>query len=264
MRSCALALKRWARTVRAFSSLELCVVQDLFVNETAREFASAFLPAACSFEKDGTFMNSERRVQRVRRAVPPPGEALPDWQILCQVARAMDHEEGFDFESPEEIWEEIRQLWPAGAGIDYRRIERHGLQWPCPTAEHPGTELLHAQTFAGASRAECYDRRATGLRLDRDHAEILSSWKEHGAGTSVQITNFVVAAPAEKFDFWSGNTTESRLFGPSPYDFQRRTDQAGASLDDMDQGCGAFERHLRHLRQLRHQRASRCTPRCIQ
>jgi formate dehydrogenase major subunit len=194
-----------ARTVKAFSSLELCVVQDLFVNETAREFASAFLPAACSFEKDGTFMNSERRVQRVRRAVPPPGEALPAWQILCQVARAMDHEEGFEFESPEEIWEEIRQVWPAGAGIDYRRLERRGLQWPCPTPDHPGTELLHAQTFAGAPRAalRCVPFRSGSEECTPEYPLLLNTGRtlfQFNAGTMTGRTPNVAFRSTDLLD----------------------------------------------------------------
>ncbi len=140
-------------TRRAFGKLELVIVQDLFLDETAREFASVFLPAASSFEKDGTFMNAERRVQRVRQVIAPVGESQPDWQILCDVARALGHADGFAFQSAEEIWNEIRSLWPAGAGMTYARLEQGGLQWPCPSESHPGTALLHEHAFATGERA---------------------------------------------------------------------------------------------------------------
>jgi formate dehydrogenase major subunit len=105
------------RTREALGALELVVVQDLFLSETAREVATVFLPAASSFEKDGTFMNSERRVQRVRRVLDPPGEARADWQIVCAVAQAMGHQQGFSFDRARVIWDEVRRVWKAGAGI---------------------------------------------------------------------------------------------------------------------------------------------------
>jgi len=140
-------------TREALASLELLVVQDPFLNETARELGTVFLPAATSFEKDGTFMNAERRVQRVRRTVEPPAGARADWEILCAVAGAMGHAEGFGFRSAEEIWDEIREVWTAGAGISYARLEQGGIQWPCPTESHPGTRVLHVETFPGRQRA---------------------------------------------------------------------------------------------------------------
>jgi len=141
-----------SKTREALAALDLLVVQDLFLNETARNLATVFLPVAASFEKDGTFMNAERRVQRVRRAVEPPAGARTDWEILCAVARAMGHPEGFGFQSAEEIWDEIRQVWGAGAGISYARLEKGGLQWPCPSESHPGTPVLHAERFAAGPR----------------------------------------------------------------------------------------------------------------
>jgi formate dehydrogenase major subunit len=136
-------------TVRSLRSLELLVVQDLFLNETARVAGTLFLPACSSFEKDGTFMNSERRIQRVRKAVEPLGESRTDWEILCEVARAMGKGDKFAFGSAEQIWEEIRRVWDAGAGISYRRLEGPGLQWPCPSEDHPGTTILHREIFSG-------------------------------------------------------------------------------------------------------------------
>jgi formate dehydrogenase major subunit len=140
-------------TRQAFQSLDLVIVQDLFLNETAKQFGTIFLPAASSFEKDGTFMNAERRIQRVRKAIAPVGQAKTDWEILCLVARALGKGEGFDFHSAEEIWDEVRALWKGGSGISYERIEKAGLQWPCPSEDHGGTEILHVDNFSLGKRA---------------------------------------------------------------------------------------------------------------
>jgi formate dehydrogenase major subunit len=134
-------------TRRAFESLELVVVQDLFLNETAREWGTVFLPAASPFEKDGTFMNAERRIQRVRNVLEAAGESKADWEIPCEVARAMGKGQFFDFKSAEEIWNEVRQVWRKGQGITYDGIEDVGIQWPCPSEDHPGTQVLHSEAF---------------------------------------------------------------------------------------------------------------------
>jgi len=141
------------RTQRVLEHLPMVVVQDLFMNETARAIGTVFLPAAASFEKDGTFMNSERRVQRIRKAVEPAGESVADWIPVCEVAKRMGFE-GFDFTSAEEIWDEVRSVWPAGAGISYAKMDREGgIQWPCPDESHPGTVRLHTSTFTLGDRA---------------------------------------------------------------------------------------------------------------
>ncbi|HRI11823.1 MAG TPA: formate dehydrogenase subunit alpha [Verrucomicrobiota bacterium] len=140
-------------TKSALSNLDFIVVQDLFLNELAREFGHVFLPACSSFEKDGTFMNSERRVQRVRQALEPLGHSKPDWEIICEVAAAMGAQNQFNFHSAGEIWDEVRAVWRAGAGISYARLERGGLQWPCPSLDHPGTTILHTTTFPTGPRS---------------------------------------------------------------------------------------------------------------
>ena len=135
-------------TRRSLEQLDLVIVQDLFMNETAKEFGDVFLPAASSFEKDGTFMNGERRLQRVRRAALPQGEARSDWEIVCAVAHTMGQGRHFAYQSAQEIWDEVRALWPDGAGISYARLdELGGLQWPCLTADDPGTTILHKDRF---------------------------------------------------------------------------------------------------------------------
>jgi len=138
---------------KAFGQLDLLVVQDLFMHETA-ERAHVFLPAAAFAEKEGTFTNSERRVQRVRAALPPPGEARPDWLITAElakrVARRLGLEVGrqFDYAGPAEIFDEMARLTPFLGGLSHARLDREGgLQWPCPTLEHPGTRYLYGESF---------------------------------------------------------------------------------------------------------------------
>ena len=140
-------------TREALAKLEFVVVQDLFLNELGREFGHVFLLACSSFEKDGVFMNSERRVQRVRQTMNPVGHSKPDWEIIRDLAKAMGFEKQFNFHSPQEIWTEVRAVWKAGAGISYDRIDRSGLQWPCPGEDHPGTTILHRDTFPHGQRA---------------------------------------------------------------------------------------------------------------
>ncbi len=142
---------RHARHV--MEQLDFVLVQDIFLNETG-EYADIILPATSFAEKDGTFTNSDRRVQRIRTALPAPGQARDDWQILCDLARRVeeklgrDFSAGFAFEQPSEIWDEMARLTPPFQGISYKRIEREGgVHWPCPSADHPGTPYLFEDDF---------------------------------------------------------------------------------------------------------------------
>jgi formate dehydrogenase alpha subunit len=142
----------------ALSRLEFLVVQDIFLSETAK-LAEVVLPASCFAEKDGTFTNTERRVQRVRKAVEPPGEAREDWRILAELGSRLGLPMGY--QSAREIWEEVRSVAPIFAGIGYDRVERQGLQWPCPSEDHPGTRFLHEGRFSrgkGRFHAVAYSR----------------------------------------------------------------------------------------------------------
>ena len=130
----------------ALKKLDFFVVQDIFLSETAR-FADVILPAVTFAEKDGTFTNTERRVQRVRKAIEPVGDAKPDWQITCQIAKRL-RGKGFDFSRPMEIMKEIASLTPSYKGISYDRLDNGGLQWPCVTRDDPGTPILHTERFA--------------------------------------------------------------------------------------------------------------------
>jgi len=129
---------------QSIKNLEFLVVQDIFLTETAK-LADVVLPSACFAEKDGTFANTERRVQRVRKAVEPPGEAREDWKITCEIATRMGYP--MSYESSRDIMEEISKVTPSYAGINFDRIEQVGIHWPCPTPDHPGTPILHTQAF---------------------------------------------------------------------------------------------------------------------
>ncbi len=135
--------------MRSLEKLDFLVVQDIFMTETAK-YADVILPGVSFAEKDGTFTSGERRVNRVRKAVEPPGEARPDWEIFVDLAHRLGLK-GFDFNSPEDIWNDVRRVTPSMAGISYERIEKpESLHWPCPTVEHPGTPILHREKFSSA------------------------------------------------------------------------------------------------------------------
>jgi formate dehydrogenase alpha subunit len=131
-------------TRQSLTNLEFLVVQDIFPTETA-VIADIILPATAFAEKDGTFTNTERRVQRVRKAVEPPGEAKPDWEIITLLAEKMGHR--FGYKNPEQIMKEIAYLTPIYGGIHYDRLDGYGLQWPCTDRNHPGTAILHQDKF---------------------------------------------------------------------------------------------------------------------
>jgi formate dehydrogenase alpha subunit len=130
---------------KALESLELLVVSDIFMSETAK-LAHVVLPGTSFMEKDGTFTNTERRVQRVRKGIRPIGDSKEDWRILCEIIRALGGKA--DYSSPSDIMEEIRGLVPSYGGITYERLEKEGLQWPCPDTNHPGTKFLHKGKFS--------------------------------------------------------------------------------------------------------------------
>ena len=140
-------------TRQALEKLEFLVCQDIFINETG-EMADVILPATSFAEKDGTFTNTDRRVQRCRAAVKPVGDSRPDWEVISDLGKRIEQRlglelsAGFNYQKPEDIWEEMRQVTPEFWGIDYARIEREGgVHWPCPSFDHPGTPFLFADSF---------------------------------------------------------------------------------------------------------------------
>ncbi|HID65135.1 MAG TPA: formate dehydrogenase subunit alpha, partial [Anaerolineae bacterium] len=144
---------------RALEQMDFLVVQDIFLSETA-ELAHVVLPGVSFAEKDGTFTGTDRRVQRVRKAIEPLGESRADWEIVCELARRIKGSEGaegteggpfsgWSYESPAEIMDEIASLTPIYGGVSYQRLEELGyLQWPVPAADHPGTPYLHKGQFS--------------------------------------------------------------------------------------------------------------------
>ena len=142
----------------ALKKLDFLLVQDIFLSETA-EFADVVLPAASFAEKDGTFTNTERRIQRINKAIEPIGEAKADWQILMEISTLLGYEEYY--ENPSEIMDEIAACTPSYGGISYKRLKKESLQWPCTNKDHPGTKYLHKNTMA----------RGKGLFVPIDYEE---------------------------------------------------------------------------------------------
>ena len=162
-----------AKVIESLEKLEFLVCQEIFMSETAK-LADVVFPAASFAEKDGTFTNTERRVQRVRKAIEPPGEAKPDWEILCLMSTAMGYP--LEYAHAGEIFDEMASLTPSYGGMSFDRIDEVGLQWPCPTPDHDGTQFLHEGSFTrglGAFHAIGY-REAAELP-DADYPFILST-----------------------------------------------------------------------------------------
>lgn len=158
---------------KALGRLDLLVVQDIFLTETAK-MADVVLPAFCFAEKEGTFSNTERRVQRVRKAVEAPGFAREDWKIICDIATRMGYP--MSYPNGEAIFEEIRTVTPSYAGITYDRIQREGIHWPCPTEEHPGTPILHTRQFTrGKGLFHAIDHRPPAELPDREYPFMLTT-----------------------------------------------------------------------------------------
>lgn len=179
--------------LRALESLDLLIVQELFMTETARR-AHVVFPAASVFEQDGTFTNGERRIQRVRAAVPPPGEARPDWEVIRDVARAMSGPDGrWAFAAPSDVMDELAQVAPhLFGGVSYARLGADGLQWPCPDADHPGTRTVHADGFVrGRALLMCVEYAPPQDATDGRHPYVLITGRvldHYNVGTMTRRT----------------------------------------------------------------------------
>jgi formate dehydrogenase alpha subunit len=186
----------------ALGRLELLIVQELFLSETAR-YAHLVLPAAAALEQDGTFTNAERRIQRVRAAVSPPGEARPDWRAVQDVARALGLP--WDYAGPADVMDEIARAAPRlFGGVAYDRLEGDGLQWPCPDRLHPGTPRMHEAGFVrGRGRLAVVPYRPSpeadvdGYPMTLVTGRVLD---HYNVGTMTRRTPNVVLAPCDRLD----------------------------------------------------------------
>jgi formate dehydrogenase alpha subunit len=222
---------------RSFKNLEFLVVQDIFLHETA-EIADVVLPASSFAEKDGTFTNSERRVQRVRRAIKPVGDSRPDWEIICDVARriaarrGMDVAGQFSFTHPSQIWDEMASLTPIVAGISYERLDNEGgIQWPCPTSDHPGTRYLYENEFPRGPRARfvAFDQGPAAEELPNKRfplilntGRILYHW--HGGTITRRAPTLLARAPEVLV---SMNEMDGERFGVTDGDWVRLKSRRG-------------------------------------
>jgi len=188
----------------SLKNAEFLVVQDIFLSETA-QLAHVVLPAASYAEKDGTFTNTERRVQRVRKAIEPLPGCKTDWEIICLVAQKMGAK-GFDFASAEEIMAEVNRVTPSYGGITYARLEELGsLLWPCPNAEHAGTPFLHKDKFArGLGLFHAIDHQPPNEEPDADYPFILTTgrimFQYHTGTVTRRIAKLEREAPACKVE----------------------------------------------------------------
>ncbi len=207
-------------SMQAFKNLECLVVQDIFLTETA-EIADVVLPATTFAEKDGTFTNTERRVQRIRKALEPPGDAKPDMDIISLLAKRMGYnhiletiaehagltDEEIDMAAylpgPEETFNEVVGLWPAMGGMTYARINGDGLQWPCPTKAHPGTPFLYRNGFPlGKASFVAVPGLSSAELTDEEYPLILTTGRilfQYHTGTMTRKSKALEAAAPEPF-----------------------------------------------------------------
>jgi formate dehydrogenase alpha subunit len=229
----------------AIKKLKFLVVQDIFPNETAAH-ADVILPATSFAEKDGTFTNSERRVQRVRKAIDPVGASRPDWDITADLARRIARKlemplDQFQYEHPSQIFDEMASLTPILGGISYERLEQRaeeGIQWPCPTPDHPGTKRLYTETFnvgprapfvpveQGAPAAELPSRR---FPLLLNTGRILYHW--HGGTITTRARTLLARSPHLQI---AVNPADAARFGISDGEdvvlYSKRGDLEGKAL----------------------------------
>ena len=174
---------------KALKNLDILIVQDIFVTQTAK-MAHVVLPGTSFAEKSGTFANTERRVVLVRQALNPIGDSRPDWQIICDLSTRVGYP--MNYENPEEIFEELKKLTPSYAGMSYKRLEEKGLQWPCPTGDHPGTVFLHKDRFSrGQGMLHAIDYKPPAEEPDADYPMFLTTGRafvHYHSGTMTRVS----------------------------------------------------------------------------
>lgn len=201
----ALSDPNTTHSVKAFQNLEFLVVQDIFLTETAK-LADVVLPGVSFAEKDGTFTSSERRVQRVRKAINPPGKARLDLDIIDQISKRVEGRGNLDEKpDPAAIFAEVAMLWPALAGMSYARLEKESLRWPCPSEDHPGTEFLFEKSFSregGRALFTPVPFVASKELPDKDYPFILTTGRElfhYHTGTQTRRSSGLNAIAPEAF-----------------------------------------------------------------
>jgi formate dehydrogenase major subunit/formate dehydrogenase alpha subunit len=190
-----------AHTAKALKALDFLVVQDIFMTETA-ELAHVVLPGTSFAEKVGTFTNTERRVQRVRRVVNSPGQAMKDSLIIMALSKRMGCD--MPYHHTEAVFQEIGLAWPALAGMSYSRLdEEGGLQWPCPTHDHPGTQYLFKGGFPrGKGRFTAVEHKPSHEEPDQDYPFLLTTGRtlfQYHTGTMTRRVKPINAVSPEAF-----------------------------------------------------------------
>lgn len=179
-----------AHVEASLKHLEFLVVQDIFLTETAK-LAHVVLPAACFAEVDGTFTNTERKVQRLRKAVEPPGAARADWEIVADLAGRLGHP--MTYANVEGVMTEIAGVTPSYCGISYPRLEREEIHWPCTGTDHPGTPCLHLDQFTcGLGNFSAVEYRPPAEAPDREYPLLLTTGRvlyQYHTGTMTRKTD---------------------------------------------------------------------------
>jgi formate dehydrogenase alpha subunit len=213
----------------ALRAVDFLVVQDIFLNETGA-LADIVLPAVSFAEKEGTFTSTERRVQLIRRALEPPGEARPDWQIITDLANRLGHD--WHYDDPSMIFDELASLTPQYGGLSHQRLMKGGVQWPCPTPEHPGTQVLHAGKFARGLGLFCPVQFQPPVEeVDDEFPFILSTGRIlfhwHGGTLSRRSPGLDSIAPEAEVEI---NPADAELSGISNGDWVRVESRRGKVL----------------------------------
>ena len=202
-----------AHVEESLKNLELLIVQDLFLTETA-ELADVVFPASSFAEKDGTFVNTERRIQRVNKAIEPVGESKSDWEIVQMLAKAMGYD--MNYSSAAEIMDEIATVAPSYGGISYKRlaVEKDGLQWPCPDADHPGTKFLHTGKFPiGKGKLTFVEHQVPDEQVDDDYPFYLTTgrklWHYHTGTMTRRSKGLDWKSPEELIEI---NPSDAKLY----------------------------------------------------
>ena len=217
--------------IRALENIDFFVLQDIFRTEIA-EYADVVLPAVCYAEKDGTQTCSERRVQRFRKAQDGPGISKDDWKIFADLAEKMGFGDKFAWKNASEVFDEMAALTPQYVGMSYARIENEGLQWPCPTPDHPGTKVLHGETFngmpEGKAALDAIEHRPPNEETDAEYPIILTTGATIWHWPSGSMTR---RSPSLNKDCPTGwieiNTEDAKELGIKNGEFVRATSRRG-------------------------------------